>query len=314
MALTRDRSFKKVVRARMRRTGESYTAARAQVEHSTPPSRPVERGGSVMFPFERFTERARQVLTLAQQEAKEAGHSYVGTEHLLLGLLREEGGLGQIVLNALGVQVEPARTAIADALGAPRIIAQRMLPTSRVRRVIELSFEEAEAMGHSYVGTEHLLLGLLVEGHGIAARVLQDMGVTIESARKEIDQQLTERGAERPSPPPQSSLLFATPIPSMKSDVRRLLVAASAVADSRGSSSVGLDHLLDAMITSTGIEALARLLDVRRHAAAKEQAIASQDYDAAAAHRTAEREARETLDHAIAVWRRELEPPAQEAS
>src|SRR5215467_1011199 len=96
----------------MRRTGESYTAARAQVERSAPPSRLVNRGGSGMYPFERFTERAKTVLTLAQAEAEASGHSYIGTEHLLLGLLREEGGLGRVTLNALGVELEPARAAI----------------------------------------------------------------------------------------------------------------------------------------------------------------------------------------------------------
>jgi ATP-dependent Clp protease ATP-binding subunit ClpA len=313
MALTRDRSFKKVVRARMRRTGESYTAARAQVERSAPPSRPANRGGSGMYPFERFTERAKTVLKLAQQEAELSRHSYIGTEHLLLGILREEGCLARIVLNALGVELEPARGAITAMLGAPRIIAQSVLPTSRVKKVIELAFVESVRVGHNYVGTEHLLLGLLIEGEGVAAKVLQSMGVTLDTARAEIDRQFTERGAEPPGPPPTPIQHFTTVRP-MAQDVRRLMVAASALAGNRGSSTVNLDHLLDAMISSAGIEALARLLDVRRHAAAKEQAIASQDYEAAAEHRTAERKARQALDQAIAAWRQELEPPPEEGA
>jgi ATP-dependent Clp protease ATP-binding subunit ClpA len=309
--LTRDRSFKKVVRARMRRTGESYTAARAQVVHTAPPSQPVNRGGSGMYPFGQFTERARIVLTLAQQEAERSGHSYIGTEHLLIGVLREEGGLGQIVLKALGVELEPARAAILTMLDAPRTGVGQIVPTARVKKVIELSFEESRKMGHNYVGTEHLVLGLLIEGEGIAARVLEDMGVTLDGVRAETERQLAERGAESPGQPPKPAPFTMRP---MAQDLRRLMRTASALADSRGAAFVGLDHLLDAMIGSAGMEALARLLDVRRHAAAKEQAIASQDYDAAAEHRTAERRARQALDEAIAAWRQELEPPQEAGS
>src|SRR5215469_12245923 len=110
--MTRDRSFKKVIRARMRRTGESYTAARAQVERTAPPSRPTNRGGFGVYPFEQFTERARNVLVLAQKEAVASGHSYIGTEHLLIGVLGEEEGLGCIVLKGLGVEMEASRVAI----------------------------------------------------------------------------------------------------------------------------------------------------------------------------------------------------------
>jgi ATP-dependent Clp protease ATP-binding subunit ClpA len=266
-----------------------------------------------MYPFERFTERAQAVLTLAQQEAQAARHTYIGTEHLLLGLLREEGGLACVALNALGIQLEPARAAIEAVLGTPRVIAQQVIPTSRVKKVIELAFEDAQRTGHDYVGTEHLLLGLLLEGHGVAARVLNDMGVTLESARAEIERQLAERGAEPPGPPPRPTPPLTTALP-MAPGVRRLMQAASEQASGRGSTFVGLDHLLDAMISSAGIEALARLLDVRRHAAAKEQALASQDYEAAAGHRTAERQARQALDQAIVAWRQELEPPAESVS
>jgi ATP-dependent Clp protease ATP-binding subunit ClpA len=313
--LTRDRSFKKVIRARMRRTGESYTAARAQVERTAPPSQAIVGGGSGMYPFERFTERAKKVLTLAQQEAERSHHSYIGTEHLLLGMLREEGGLARITLNALGVQEEPARAAIAAVLGRnERIIIQQIIPTSRVKKVIELAFEEAVGRGHEYVGTEHLLLGVLLEGHGVAAHVLNDMGVTFDVARAQIDRLLTERGGEPPGTTPPPLARFATTLRPVASDVRRLLLAASSLSVNRGSTTVGLDHLLDAMISSAGIEALARLLDVRRHTAAREQAIASQDYEAAAGHRIAERQAKEALEQAIAAWRQELEPPAEGVS
>src|SRR2546429_6858907 len=152
---------------------------------------------STMYPFERFTERAKKVLLLAQEEAERSHHSYIGTEHLLLGLLREGDGLAAKVLNNLGVEIGQVRQTIESVIGRDeRIIIQQIIPTSRVKKVIEISFEEAARLGHDYVGTEHLLLGLLIEGEGIAAHVLQDLGVSLEAARREIEQLLISAGAE----------------------------------------------------------------------------------------------------------------------
>jgi hypothetical protein len=140
-----------------------------------------------MYPFERFTERAKKVLTLAQEEAERSHHSYIGTEHLLLGLLRQEEGLAAKVLNSLGVEIGAVRSTIESVLGRnERLIIQQIIPTSRVKLVIEISFEEARRMGNNYVGTEHLLLGLLIEGEGIAAHVLEDLGANLEKVRAEI--------------------------------------------------------------------------------------------------------------------------------
>ncbi len=150
-----------------------------------------------MYPFERFTERAKKVLTLAQEEAERSHHSYIGTEHLLLGLLREGEGLAAKVLNNLGVEINKVRSTIEFVLGRnERIIIQQIIPTSRVKKVIEISFEEARRMGNNYVGTEHLLLGLLIEGEGIAAHVLEDLGANLEKVRGEIDRLLHESGLE----------------------------------------------------------------------------------------------------------------------
>ncbi|MBV8301432.1 MAG: ATP-dependent Clp protease ATP-binding subunit, partial [Candidatus Dormibacteraeota bacterium] len=150
-----------------------------------------------MYPFERFTERAKKVLTLAQEEAERSHHSYIGTEHLLLGLLREGEGLAAKVLNNLGVEINKVRSTIESVLGRnERIIIQQIIPTSRVKKVIEISFEEARRMGNNYVGTEHLLLGLLIEGEGIAAHVLEDLGANLEKVRGEIDKLLHESGLE----------------------------------------------------------------------------------------------------------------------
>ncbi|HEY6380131.1 MAG TPA: ATP-dependent Clp protease ATP-binding subunit [Candidatus Dormibacteraeota bacterium] len=153
-----------------------------------------------MYPFERFTERAKKVLTLAQEEAERSHHSYIGTEHLLLGLLREGEGLAAKVLNNLGVEINKVRSTIESVLGRnERIIIQQIIPTSRVKKVIEISFEEARRMGNNYVGTEHLLLGLLIEGEGIAAHVLEDLGATLDKVRAEIERLLHESGLEEDS-------------------------------------------------------------------------------------------------------------------
>jgi ATP-dependent Clp protease ATP-binding subunit ClpC len=142
-----------------------------------------------VFPFERFTERAKKVLALAQEEAERSHHSYIGTEHVLLGLLREGDGIAGKVLNNLGVEIEKVRQTVESLVGRDKglTVLQQIIPTSRVKKVIELSFEEARRTGHNYVGSEHLLLGLLTEGEGIAAHVLQDLGATLDKVRAEIE-------------------------------------------------------------------------------------------------------------------------------
>jgi len=157
-----------------------------------------------LYPFERFTERAKKVLTLAQEEAERSHHSYIGTEHLLLGLLREGEGLAAKVLGNLGVEIGKVRQTIESVLGRnERIIIQQIIPTSRVKKVIEISFEEARRMGHNYVGTEHLLLGLLIEGEGIAAHVLEDLGANLEKVRAEIERLLHDSAVEESEPAPK---------------------------------------------------------------------------------------------------------------
>jgi ATP-dependent Clp protease ATP-binding subunit ClpA len=156
-----------------------------------------------VYPFERFTERAKKVLTLAQEEAERSHHSYIGTEHLLLGLLREHDGLAAHVLANLGVDIEGVRTVIESVLGRNEgIVIQQIIPTSRVKKVIEISFEEARRMGHDHVGTEHVLLGLMLEGDGIAAHVLQDLGATLDKVRVEIERLAATYTEGRPGPPP----------------------------------------------------------------------------------------------------------------
>ena len=165
-----------------------------------------------MYPFERFTEKAKKVLTLAQDEAEKSHHSYIGTEHLLLGLLREGDGLAAKVLANLGVEIHKVRDTIDSVLGRnERIIVQQIIPTSRVKKVIEIAFEEAKRMNNTYVGTEHLLLGLLIEGEGIAAHVLEDLGANLDKVRHELDLLLKEQGLED-EPAPERKKSSKTPL------------------------------------------------------------------------------------------------------
>jgi ATP-dependent Clp protease ATP-binding subunit ClpC len=153
-----------------------------------------------MYPFERFTERAKAVLTLAQEEAERSHHSFIGTEHLLLGLLRDGEGVAAKVLTNLGVEINKVRSTFETVLGLKeRIIIQQIIPTSRVKKVIEISFTEAGRKGSDHVGTKHLLLGLLIEGEGLAAHVLAEMGANLERVRAEID--LNGDSMEEDSPP-----------------------------------------------------------------------------------------------------------------
>jgi len=143
--------------------------------------------------FEKFTERARRVLTLAQEEAQHFSHSYIGTEHILLGLVREEEGVAARVLTNLGVVLSKVRSAVEFIIGRGEKPTSGEIGLSpRAKRVIELAIDEARHLGHNYIGTEHLLLGLLREGEGIAASVLDSFGITIEQARAEITHVLSQ--------------------------------------------------------------------------------------------------------------------------
>lgn len=140
--------------------------------------------------FNRFTDRARKVLILAQQEAAKYGHGYIGTEHLLLGLLREGEGVAAKALSSLGLDVASVRGQVESILGKGQQQASDIGYTPRAKKVIELAMEEALRLGHNYVGTEHILLGLIREGEGIAAQVLTGLGVDINLMRQRVIQML----------------------------------------------------------------------------------------------------------------------------
>jgi ATP-dependent Clp protease ATP-binding subunit ClpC len=143
--------------------------------------------------FDKFTERARKVLTLAQEEAQRFNHNYIGTEHLLLGLVREGDGVAARVLSNMGVQLPKVRSAVEFIIGRGETMVMGEIGlTPRAKKVIELAVDEARRLNHPYIGTEHLLLGLVREGEGIAAGVLESLGVNLEKVRAQVMQVVSQ--------------------------------------------------------------------------------------------------------------------------
>jgi len=154
-----------------------------------------------MFASARFTDRARKVIGLAKQEAQRFKHEYVGTEHILLGLVREGSGVGANVLKNLDVDLDKVRTEVEKLVpnGPGKAVSDKLPRTPRAEKVIEYAIEEARKLKHEYVGTEHLLLGLLREQEGVAAQVLTNLGVELDEARQEVLHLLDALAEEKPS-------------------------------------------------------------------------------------------------------------------
>jgi ATP-dependent Clp protease ATP-binding subunit ClpC len=159
-----------------------------------------EQAFEFMDRFDKFTDRARKVLTLAQDEAQRFNHNYIGTEHLLLGLVREGEGVAARVLENMNVELPKVRTAVEFIIGrGDRPVVGEVGLTPRAKRVIELAIDEARRLGHNYIGTEHLLLGLVREGEGIAAGVLESLGVNLDKVRHEVIRVLSQSSAVGPA-------------------------------------------------------------------------------------------------------------------
>ncbi|OUL31329.1 ATP-dependent Clp protease ATP-binding subunit ClpC [Nostoc sp. T09] len=149
--------------------------------------------------FERFTEKAIKVIMLAQEEARRLGHNFVGTEQILLGLIGEGTGVAAKVLKSMGVNLKDARIEVEKIIGrGSGFVAVEIPFTPRAKRVLELSLEEARQLGHNYIGTEHLLLGLIREGEGVAARVLENLGVDLSKVRTQVIRMLGETAEVSP--------------------------------------------------------------------------------------------------------------------
>ena len=162
--------------------------------------------------FEKFSERARRVLSLAQEEAQRFNHNYIGTEHILLGLVRETEGVAARVLSNLNVELVKVRSAVEFIIGR----GERPTPgeiglTPRAKKVIELAVDEARRLNHHYIGTEHLLIGLMREGEGVAAGVLESLGVSLEKVRDETNRIIQSQSSGQSGSPPSSSRASRTP-------------------------------------------------------------------------------------------------------
>lgn len=148
--------------------------------------------------FERFTDRGRRVICLAQEEARQLGHNYIGTEHVLLGLIHEDEGVAARALKSLGISLEGVRDLVQEIIGRGQAAPTGHIPfTPRAKRVLELSLREALQFGHNYVGTEHLLLGLIREGEGVGAQVLVKLGAELTQARKQVIKTLSDDDGHR---------------------------------------------------------------------------------------------------------------------
>ncbi len=182
--------------------------------------------------FERFTDRSRRVLVLAQEEARDFGHAFIGTEHILLGLIRESDGIAAKTLGAEGVTYDAAREKVKmmsnlkviDSPGSPPF-------TPRAKKVLELSLREALQLGHTYIGTEHLLLGLIREGNGVAIQVLQDLGVDMVHVRGKVNEMMSSQSgvelARSPKPLRVDSALFLGVVRAVGQELRPDLDAAA---------------------------------------------------------------------------------------
>jgi Clp amino terminal domain, pathogenicity island component/UvrB/uvrC motif len=222
--------------------------------------------------FERFTDRARRVVVLAQEEARMLNHAHIGTEHLLLGLAHEGQGVAARALEALGISLEAVRREVEETIGRGEQSPSGHIPfTPRAKKVLELSLRESTQLGHQYIGTEHILLGLLLEGEGVAAQVLVKMGTDLNGARQKVVELLHGSSGERP--------------PSGRR------VSARAAGDLLGLLDA-LDQRLEAVERWVGLRPDLRDLDegIARVRRDKEAAIDAQDYTAAAALRDQERE------------------------
>ncbi|MFD0923513.1 Clp protease N-terminal domain-containing protein, partial [Saccharopolyspora rosea] len=150
--------------------------------------------------FERFTDRARRVVVLAQEEARGFGHNYIGTEHVLLGLLQEGEGVAARALESLGIGSEGVRRKVEEIIGRGQQTPEGNIPfTPRAKKVLELSLREALQLGHDHIGTEHVLLGLIREGEGVATRVLDVLGADADGIRREVLRMISASGEEEPA-------------------------------------------------------------------------------------------------------------------
>jgi hypothetical protein len=196
--------------------------------------------------FERFTDRARRTVVLAQEEARLLNHDYIGTEHLLLGLIHAGQGVAAKALESLNVSLRAARSEVEAIIGQGQAGPTGHIPfTPRAKKVLELSLREALRLGHNYIGTEHVLLGLIREGEGVGAQVLTKLGATLEKAREEVVGLLRGFGPDHPEKGTWSEQPAGMHL-SRRSNA--VIVLADEIAEKRGRTSIEPEDLLRALL------------------------------------------------------------------
>ena len=201
-------------------------------------------------PFDRFNDRAKRVLALAQDEAIRFNHNYIGTEHLLLGLVREGEGVAARVLDSLGVELPKVRKAVEFVIGRgdSTTSPSEITLSPRTKKVIELAVDEARKLGHSHVGTEHLLLGIVREGEGIASGVLESLGVSLEKVRHQVIATLG-----RPHPDSAAAPQGTGPFDRIDERSKRALAFAQDEARQMGHRHIGTEHVLLGLLRMVGM-------------------------------------------------------------
>jgi ATP-dependent Clp protease ATP-binding subunit ClpC len=247
--------------------------------------------------FERFTDRARRVVVIAQEEARRLEHSYIGTEHILLGLIREGDGLAARALRTMQINLDELKAEVEALVGRGQSAPPGHIPfTPRAKKTLELSLRESVQLSSGYIGTEHILLGVLREGEGPGAQVLAARGVTLEATRDLIARLLAKYGEEHPG---QAGVVrTGVPLLDIEAQLRTINQRLSAIEDKLGvETPVTLSHLRRA---ETAL-ALARRQ--------KDQAIDEQDFERAAKLRDQEKKLIKARDEAEKAWLAESAPP-----
>jgi ATP-dependent Clp protease ATP-binding subunit ClpA len=223
--------------------------------------------------FERFSDRARRVVVLAQEEARMLNHDYIGTEHLLLGLVHEGEGVAAKALESLGVSLQAVRQQVGEIIGPGQQAPSGHVPfTPRAKKALQLAQREADALGHNYIGTEHILLGLIREGDGVAAQVLERLGADLNRARQQVIQLLHGYQGGKASR-------------MGKRERARLLVAALTRIDSLNPRLAAIERWVGMRPELDDLDQ--EIAHVRRE---KEAAIDGHDFEAAAALRDKEKQ------------------------
>ena len=223
--------------------------------------------------FERFTDRARRVVVLAQEEARMLHHNHIGTEHILLGLIHEGEGVAAKALESLGISLEAVRQQVEELVGQGHEAPAGHIPfTPRAKKVLELSLREALQLGHNYIGTEHILLGLIREGDGVAAQVLVKLGAELDRTREQVIELLHGQQPEKGHGPRRTG------------KERRLLGDVLSRVEMMGSRLTAVERRL-----GTGPDVTELDQQIREARRDKQTAVEAEDYESAVRLRDAER-------------------------